>query len=135
MFAKSEPDMRKTLLLLALLLLMVGSPASARAASDQQPVVHAALFWISGCPNCTQVLTNTLPPIKEKYTSRLSLLAIELVTTKDIDALYELGTSLGLSKEQVAVPLLLIDRTALIGVDEIHDRLSALIDQYISSGG
>jgi uncharacterized membrane protein len=135
MFAKSEPDMRKTLLLLALLLLVAGSPASARAASDQEPVVHAALFWISGCPHCTQVLTNTLPPIKDKYSSRLSLLAIELVTTKDIDALYALGTSLGLAREQVGVPFLLIDRTVLIGVDEIHNRLSALIDQYISSGG
>ena len=127
--------MRKTILLLAILLLVAGFPSRVQATAEQPPVVHAVLFWISGCPNCTQVLTNTLPPIKDKYDSQLSLLAIELVTTNDIDSLYNLGTSLGLTKEQVGVPFLLIDRTALIGVNEIHDKLSGLIEQYIASGG
>jgi len=137
MFAESELTMHKTSLFFAILLLVVGIPASTQAASinDDQPVVHAALFWLRGCPNCTQVLTSVLPPIKDKYKSRLSLLAIELVTTDDIDSLYNLGASLGFAKEQVEVPFLLIDRTALVGVDEIQNKLSSLIEQYLASGG
>ncbi len=129
--------MRKSSLILFILLLLVGLPASVKAASIQseQPVVHAVLFWSNGCPYCSQVLTSTLPTLQDKYKSQLSILLIELVTSKDVDNLYALGASLGLTKEQVKVPFLLIDQTALIGVDEINTRLSGLIENYLTIGG
>lgn len=129
--------MRKTSLLLVLLLLLAGfsSRVNAQTISTTPSVVHAALFWVNGCSNCTQVLEDTLPPIEEKYAPRLSLMLVELATIKDTDNLYALGTALGLSKEQIGVPFLLIDRTALVGADEIQNRLSGLIEQYLASGG
>lgn len=132
-----KPVMRKILLLLLMLLVGTSFPLGPRPVSAQyeQPVVQAVLFWINGCPHCQQVMTNTLPVIQQKYSSQLSLLTVELVTTKDIDALYDLGTAVGLSKEEVGVPFLLIDHTALVGVSEIQNRLPSLVEQYIASGG
>jgi uncharacterized membrane protein len=80
-------------------------------------------------------LTNILPTLQKKYNSRLSILVIELVTSEDIDHLYALGSALGLSKEQVSVPFLLINHTALIGTNEIRNKLPVLIEEYLSAGG
>jgi uncharacterized membrane protein len=129
--------MRKALMLLFTVLLITSIPTSATAAPSQiaQPVVHAILFWSNGCPYCSMVLTNVLPGLQDKYDSQLSILLIELVTSKDVDNLYTLGASLGLSKEQIAVPFLLIDQTVLIGKDVINTKLAGLIEKYLTSGG
>ena len=132
-----EIKMRKILMLLITLLLVTSDPINVKAAPIQSetPTVHAVLFWSNGCPYCSQVLTTTLPPLQDQYKSRLSILLIEVVTLKDVENLYALGALLGLSKEQVAVPFMLIDRTPLVGVDEIESKLSGLIDKYLTSGG
>ena len=129
--------MQKVVLVLFTLLLVIGAPVGGKAAAMQSepPVVHAVLFFSNGCPYCTEVLTNTLPPLQDKYQSQLSLLLIDVASLDDINKLYSLGDALGLTKEQVAVPFLLIDRTALIGVEEINNRFSGLIEKYLSSGG
>lgn len=132
-----ETNMRKALMLLITLFLITHIQTNAKAATIQsgQPVVHAVLFWSNGCPYCSQVLTNTLPTAQDKYKSQLNILLIELATSKDVDNLYALGASLGLTKEQIAVPFLLIDRTVLIGGDEINTSLSGLIEKYLNAGG
>jgi uncharacterized membrane protein len=129
--------MPKVLIVLFNLLLVFSIPTSAKAAALQSepPVVHAVLFFSTGCPYCTEVLTKTLPPLQEQYKTQLSLLLIDLATLDEIDKFYSLGDSLGLTREQIAVPFLLIDRTALIGVDEINTKLPALIERYLAAGG
>jgi uncharacterized membrane protein len=136
-FAKSGNKMQKSFLILVIVVLLVGIPTSGKAASIQseQPVVNAVLFWSNGCPYCSQVLTTTLPLLQDKYKSQLNILLIELATSKDVDNLYALAASLGLTKEQVKVPFLLIDQIVLIGVDEINTRLNGLIEKYLSAGG
>jgi glutaredoxin len=129
--------MRHFLIALFVLLLITSLPSSVNAAGrpSEQPIVHIVLVWSNGCPYCTEVLTDILPPLQDKYNSQLSILLVELVSLKDVDNLYALGSALGRSKEQVSVPFLLIGQTALIGVDEIQNQLSGLIDEYISAGG
>ena len=129
--------MRKSWIILILLLMLVGIPTNAKATSIQskQPVVNAVMFWSNGCPYCSQVLTTTLPTLQDKYKSQLNILLIELATSKDVDNLYALAASLGLTKEKVAVPFLLIDQTVMIGADEINTRLSGMIEKYLTAGG
>jgi uncharacterized membrane protein len=98
-------------------------------------VVQAVLFFSNGCSYCNEVLTKTLPPIQDRYQAQLSLVLIEVATLQDINNLYALGDALGLTKEQVAVPFLLVDRTPLIGMDEISNQFSSLIEKYLASGG
>jgi uncharacterized membrane protein len=129
--------MRKSLILLITLLLVYISPNSkhAKPAQAEQPVVHAVLFYSKGCPYCEEVLTGILPEVQSKYQSQLSIMVVELASSKDVDNLYSLARVFGLSKEQVAVPLMVIDQTVLVGTDEISSKLRGLIDQYLSAGG
>lgn len=132
-----EYKMQKTLIVLFILLSVLGLPTSAKSEpiQSEQPIVHTVLFWSNGCPYCSQVLTDILPTLQEKYNSRLNILLIELITSEDVDHLYTLGSALGLSKEQISIPFLLIDHTALIGANEIRDQLPNLIEGYLSAGG
>jgi uncharacterized membrane protein len=129
--------MRKALMLLFSMLLVISASTSVKAApiQSEQPVVHAVLFFSNGCPYCSEVLTHTLPPIQDRYQSQVSLVLIEVATLQDINNLYALGDYLGLTKEQVAVPFLLVDRTPLIGVDEINNKFPILIEKYLTVGG
>lgn len=129
--------MRKYITLLIVLLLVCLSAARVKAASAQEnkPVVHAVLFWTNGCQFCEQTLTTVLPPIQRQYQSQLSIRLIELASSEDVDNFYTFGASLGLSKEQVSVPFLLIDHTMLIGVDKIKADLPGLVDKYLAAGG
>jgi uncharacterized membrane protein len=124
-----------TTLLFAILLVFAIAPAGEASAQDGQPVVHTVLFWTNGCQNCTQTLTGILPEMQQKYQAQLNIQLIEVASTEDIDKLYAFGASLGLAKEQVGVPFLLIDHTALVGVDEIDARLPGLIEDYLAKGG
>ncbi len=129
--------MRKTLILLTALLLVLLVPAGSRANADNadRPVVHAVLFWSSGCAYCERTLSSILPSLQDKYQAQLSIKMIELASSEDVDALYTFGASLGLAKEKIAVPFLLIDRRVLIGADEINNKLPGLIESYLASGG
>ncbi len=128
--------MRKlSLLLISLILFAVTPTIKAVAAQADQPVVHVVLFWTDGCQYCAQTRATTLPALQDKYQSQLSIRLIELASTQDVDNLYAFGASLALAKEQIAVPFLLIDHTALVGAAEIANLLPGLIESYLSQGG
>ncbi|NJD58074.1 MAG: vitamin K epoxide reductase [Anaerolineae bacterium] len=129
--------MQNALMLVVTLLLALSLPGGVKASPEpgELPVVHAVLFYSPGCPYCSEVMNDTLPPLQEQYQSQLSILLVELATLKDIDNLYSLGATFGLTKEQVAVPYLLIDQTPLIGADEINTKLAGLVKQYLATGG
>jgi uncharacterized membrane protein len=100
-----------------------------------QPVVHAVMFWMNGCPHCHDVIENGLPPIQAKYGAQFDLQLIEVVTTDDIDRLYQVGATFGLAKEQVGVPFLIIGDRVLVGSDQIPTELPQLIEQHLANGG
>jgi uncharacterized membrane protein/glutaredoxin len=101
----------------------------------ERSVVHAVMFWMDGCPHCHEVIENVLPPLQAKYGAQFDLQLIEVVTTEDIDRLYEVGASFGFAKEQVGVPFLIIGDRALVGSDQIPAELPQLIEQHLASGG
>jgi uncharacterized membrane protein len=129
--------MRTTLPIFILLSLLMATSGIASATSQQAepPMVQAILFWSNGCSYCTQTISDTIPALQGKYLSQLSILMIEVVSLQDVDNLYAIATQLGYTKEQVAVPFLLINHTALIGADEIRDRSVDVIDENLSAGG
>ncbi|MBN2149326.1 MAG: vitamin K epoxide reductase family protein [Anaerolineales bacterium] len=121
-----------SMLLLATLIFLVRFTSPAMAAT---PVVHMVLFWSDGCPQCETILLNTLPELQEKHGEELNILLVELITLEDIDRFYQVGMALGLSKEQIMVPLAVIDYQALIGAEQIPAELPELIKNYLSGGG
>jgi uncharacterized membrane protein/glutaredoxin len=110
-------------------------PAIVAPPGPEKPIVHAVMFWMDGCPHCHDVIDHVLPPLQQKYGEEFDLQLIEVVTTEDIDRLYEVGASFGLVKEQVGVPFLIIGDRALVGSNQIPAELPQLIEQHLAGGG
>ena len=93
------------------------------------------MFWMEGCPHCETVLEEVLPPLEARYGDQLVIKRVQLVTTEDIDRLYQAGADLGIPKEQVGVPFLVIGERVLIGSQQIPAELPGLIETGMSKGG
>lgn len=125
--------MTQKLLLAILLLAICATPVQAQTA--EAPIVHAVMFWMSGCKHCEQTISLALPPIREKYGAQLDLQLIQIYSVEHIDALYALGESYGIPKHLVGVPFLVIGDQPLVGYDQVRLKLTGLIDEHLAAGG
>ena len=50
--------------------------------TDALPVVHAVLFYSPTCPHCQYVITETLPPLMEKYGNQLQIMGVDVTQPK-----------------------------------------------------
>lgn len=122
----------KQLSVLFILFILLALPVQAQA---QQPVVHAVMFWMAGCPHCEDVIQNVLPPLEEKYGDQFDLFMIEVKGSSDVDLLLNVAESYGFSKEETGVPFLVIGDQALVGSDQVRNQLPALVEDYLTQGG
>jgi uncharacterized membrane protein len=118
-------------LLLVGLLLGVTTVAHAQ----EEPTVQAVMFWMEGCGHCTWVKETVLPPLAAQYGNQWQLTLIELSSAEDFDQLFALGASLGIPRENIGVPFLLIGDAVLIGSEQIPAELPGLIEHYLAAGG
>ncbi|MBN1453606.1 MAG: hypothetical protein JW963_21500, partial [Anaerolineales bacterium] len=100
-----------------------------------QPVVHAILFWMNGCPHCHDILDHVLPPLQEKYGAQLEITPVEVVSMEDVNRLYDIAATYGYTRDQVGVPFLIIGNQALIGSQQIPQELPGLIEYHLAQGG
>jgi uncharacterized membrane protein len=122
------------LVLLGLLLgvtAVIPSPIHAQ----EQPTVKAVMFWMEGCGHCIWVKENVLPPLAAQYGDQWHLELIELTNAEEFDHLFDLGAALGVPREAIGVPFLLIGDAVLIGSDQIPAELPGLIEQHLAAGG
>lgn len=111
----------------------IANPISQPA--ETAPVVYAVMFWMDGCPYCEEVLQNVLPPLQAQYGSQLEILLVEVHSTVDVNALYEIASRYNIPKQQVGVPFLVIGEQTVIGSDEVAWELPGLIETYLANGG
>ncbi len=97
------------------------------------PVVRAVLFYSPTCGHCHQVITETLPPLQEKYGPQLNIVGID-VTQSAGAALFEAAIQ-RYHIAQFAVPTLIVADVVLVGSLEIPEQLPGLIEQYLAQGG
>jgi uncharacterized membrane protein len=126
--------MRNVLTLLVVVLLMAAAIDSPVSAEDE-PVVNVVILWMDGSPHCHDVLDNALPPMQQQYGDQLNILLVEVETIEDAEQLYQLGESVGLSKDQIGVPFLVIGDEVLIGSNQIRTHLADLLETYLAAGG
>lgn len=119
------------LLIMALPALMTVPTTSAQ----EEPVVHAVMFWMEGCGHCTWVKSEVLSPLAEQYGDQWHLELIELRSAEDFDHLYNLGAAIGVPRENIGVPFLLIGDAVLIGSAQIPSELPGLIEKHLTAGG
>ena len=125
---------------LLILCLIIARPQSGKAQAmglgpQQPPVVRAVMFWMDGCPHCHIVIDEVLPALQEKYGDQFQVQLVELVTSEDVDQLYQTATTLNIPKDAVGVPFLVIGDRVLIGSDQIPAELPGLIEKHIAAGG
>jgi uncharacterized membrane protein len=124
------------LLLLGLLLSWSQTgQAQTNLQTKDQPVVRVVMFWLGTCGHCEYVINEVLPPLHDQYSDQLDILLIELVTQEDVDRLYETAAVVGIAKENVGVPFMLIGERVLKGSDQILRELPSLIEMHLASGG
>jgi uncharacterized membrane protein len=98
-------------------------------------VVHAVMFWMEGCGHCEEVMNNVLPPLQASYGQHLQVLLIQLTDQASADRLFQAAEELGVAKEDVHVPFLIVGRSVLIGSGAIPDQLPGILDAGLASGG
>jgi len=98
-------------------------------------VVRVVVFWMNGCPRCHKVLDQVLPALQEKYGAQLETLLVEVVSMEDVNGLFEVSALYDISREQAAVPLLIIGDHALTGSQQISNELPGLIEHYLAVDG
>lgn len=126
---------RRTLVTLLILLLLAGVAGPAVAGQAPTPVVRTVMFWMNGCAHCHDVLDNVLPPLQARYGSQLQIHLVEVATTEDVEQLYTIAAGLGIGRQYVGVPFMIIGNKALVGSQQIPAELPGLIEQHLNSGG
>jgi uncharacterized membrane protein len=122
----------KQLFLFLILFTLLAMPVQAHA---QQPVVHAVMFWMDGCPHCEDVIQNVLPPLQQKYGEQFDLFMIEVKGQEDVNLLYQVAESYGIPKQGTGVPFLIVGEQVLVGSDQVKNQLPALVEDYLVQGG
>lgn len=117
-----------TALLLALLFMSAGS-----AKAQTEPVVRAVLFYSPTCPHCEFVITQTLPPLVEKYGEQLQILGINV--TEQQGGVFFLAALQKFNLQESGVPFLVIGDQYLVGSGDIPEQLPGLIETYLAQGG
>ncbi|MCI0475126.1 MAG: hypothetical protein L0Y55_02660 [Anaerolineales bacterium] len=105
------------------------------ALASAKPVARAVMFWMKGCTHCEEVIARVLPPLEQKYGAQFEIRLVEVVTAQDIDQLYQIAASFGISKDQTGVPLLIIGDQAFVGANQIPAELPRLIEKHLAAGG
>ncbi len=110
---------------------LAGSPEQAA----EQPVVRAVMFWSATCGHCEYVIKNVLPPLQTRYGRQLEILLIEIVSQEDVDRLFQTATALGIDKDAVGVPFMIVGDRVLQGSQQIPAELPGLIEAHLAEGG
>lgn len=132
---KSHILLVSTFLLVLLLSWTTDVQAGKNSQSQDSPVVHVVMFWLSTCGHCEYVINEVLPPLQDQYGDQLEILLVELVTQEDVDTLYETANLAGIPPNNVGVPFMLVGEQVLQGSQEIPDQLPALIETHLAGGG
>jgi uncharacterized membrane protein len=125
-------NLRRTCLLAFLMILLTDSSVT-NAQAQTTPVVRAVLFYSPSCGHCHYVMTETLPPLIEKYGEQLQIIGID-VTQPQGQALF-LATMQKFGLESGGVPFLVIDNLYLVGSQDIPENFPGLIEAYLAQGG
>ncbi len=98
-----------------------------------QPVVYAVLFYSPYCGHCEMVITQSLPPLFEKYGEQLYIVGVD-VSQADGQAMF-MTVLQHFKLESGGVPFLVVGDTYLIGSADIPEKFPSLIEQYLAQGG
>jgi uncharacterized membrane protein len=121
--------------IIALLILVVGTSFDILGVSAQTPVVHAVLFYSPTCGHCHKVITEDLPPLMEQYGDQLVILFVNVQDEVGGDLFLAAIDYFDIPLDHAGVPFLVVEEASLIGSAEIPERFPAIIEVGLASGG
>lgn len=92
--------------------------------------VAIILFWMEDCSHCEEVLNTVLPEIEFQYDDQVFFFPVELADIETVDTFYQMAERLGVPKNNIGVPLVIIGSQVLTG-DQIKTDLSGWIETYL----
>lgn len=125
--------MKKIHVLLGVLILVSLFAYSPVQAQTDNAVVYAVLFYSPSCGHCHYVMTETFPPLFEKYGDQLQIIGVD-VTQPDGQTLF-LAALQKFGLERSGVPFLVVGNVYLIGSADIPEQFPILIEKYLAEGG
>lgn len=116
---------------------LITTPAAAGAQAPALPdtAVRAILFYSPTCPHCQEVITQSLPPILDRYGARLQIAGVNTATPGGEQLFRAAILHLAIPPERVGVPTLVVGSTVLVGSLEIPDRLPGIVEEGLKGAG
>jgi uncharacterized membrane protein len=96
--------------------------------------VHAVLLSTPDCHDCQLIVAQVLKLAREDFNGHFTVETMDIVTSADVDYLYQVGAAFGLAKDEVELPLLIVGNQVLVN-EEIPGRLPELLETTLEAGG
>lgn len=97
--------------------------------------VRAVFFYSPTCPHCHTVMDRDLPPLQARWGDALQIVQVD-VTTDGGRALYRQAIGvLGITRDRVGVPSLVVGEQVLVGSEEIPRYAPGLVEAGVAAGG
>ena len=125
--------MKKRISLISALLFVFLFMSARGVEAQAESVVRAVLFYSPTCPHCEYVITQTLPPLIQKYGDQLQIIGVN-VSEQEGGTLF-LAALDKFQLQEGGVPFLVIGEHYLIGSEDIPEQLPGLIETYLAKGG
>ena len=103
------------------------------AAAPDDGVVRAILFYSPTCGHCHEVMTNVLPPLRDRYGDALTVAEVD-TTTPAGGALFQ-AMLVRYAPDVRGVPTLIVGDQLMVGAVEIPEQFPGHIDAYLAEGG
>lgn len=96
----------------------------------QKAQVTVIYFWMQDCAHCEKMLNSLLPEMYLTYGDQVYFYPIELKEISEIDIFYQMAERLGVPKNNIGVPLMIISDKVLYG-NQIENNLKKSIDSSL----
>lgn len=120
---------------LLLVLLAPGPLEGQEPGPAEASTVKAVLFYSPACPHCGEVITESLPPITERYGDRLHIAGVNTATPGGEQLYRATIEHLAIPRSRIGVPTLVVGSRILVGSFEIPNLLPPIVDEALAGAG
>ncbi len=109
--------------------------AQASVTNQDPPVVHAILFYSPTCGHCHMVITETLPPLIEKYGNQIQIMGINVASVEGQKIYQSFLEAWEIPDTERGVPTMVVGETYLVGSGDIPAKFPGIVENGIKKGG
>ena len=116
---------------LVLMLAVIGGGT----ASAEDAVVRFRFFYAEDCEHCQAIKNELFPELLSEYGSQIEIAYLEISDPSVFQQMVALEKEYEVPPETADIPEVFIGDQALIGAEQIREKLPGLVRQFLSAGG